>query len=90
MRTYDFTPLWRSTVISKSGILALFALATLAWVGEDESNGAHSQALSETTVSATTDRSCNPHDPFSPCASATRFAVPVGNGLSVILIEDLL
>ena len=90
MRTCDLTPLRRSNVISKSWIFALFALAALEWVGEDGGNSAHSQAMNETTASATTDRSCNPHDPFSPCASATRFAVPVGSGLSVTLVEDLL
>ena len=77
-------------IISKSWIFALFALAALEWIGEEGGNSAHSQAMSETTASATTDRSCNPHDPFSPCASATRFAVPVGSGLSFTFIEDLL
>jgi len=80
---------WKK-LISKSWFFALFALAALAWIGEDGGgNSAHSEAMSR-TAPATTDGSCNPHDPLSPCASASKYAVPIGSGLVITLIEDLL
>jgi hypothetical protein len=80
---------WKK-LISKSWFVVLVAVAALAWIGEDGGNSAHSEAMSKTAAPATTDGSCNPHDPLSPCASASRYAVPIGSGLAITLIEDLL
>ena len=81
---------WKK-LISKSWFVVLVAVAALAWIGEDGGgNAAHSEAMSKTAAQATTDGSCNPHDPLSPCASASRYAVPIGSGLAITLIEDLL
>ena len=72
----------------KSWIFAAFALAALAWLGQQQSD-AHSQLAADTVASSISDRTCNPHDPFAPCAPTIK-GYPVGSGLSVILIEDLL
>jgi len=71
----------------KSWIFVFLALAAVAWLGQAKSD-AHSQLATDAAVSSTNERSCNPHDPFAPCAPTIN-GYPVGSGLSVILMEDL-
>jgi len=66
--------------------LALLALAAAAYLAQPDS-GAHSKFGSEVVTADSVQRICNPHDPFTPCAGATRPMYPAGGGLYFTLDE---
>jgi hypothetical protein len=67
----------------KSGIIALVALAAMAWLRLDGDGSARTlQARNDSVID------CNSRDPLSPCATDFNFAHPVGDGLVITLMED--
>lgn len=76
------------TITWKSFVFALFAVAAAAWLGQEDSS-AHSKFATDTMVAGSIEKTCNPHDPFAPCAGATRPVYPAGGGLYFTLDELL-
>jgi hypothetical protein len=68
-------------------VLAILALAGIGWITQHDSS-AHSRYATDHDANTAVDRVCNRHDPFAHCASR-HIGYPVGDGLSVVLVEDL-
>jgi len=66
----------------KSLALALFALATAGWLGQEDSS-AHSKFATDHMAAGSMHRTCNPHDPFASCAGAARPVYPAGGGFTL-------
>jgi hypothetical protein len=69
----------------KSGIVALFGLAAITWLGLDGAGSAQTlQTRNDIVVE------CNSRDPLSHCAAEVHLGYPVGDGLVITLMEDFL
>jgi hypothetical protein len=74
------------TITWKSVGFAFLALAAAAWLARQDSS-AHSELATNDTAASSIERICNPHDPYAPCAGATRTMYPAGGGLYFSLDE---